>query len=436
MNSAVETLSPTLVRLTIDVPFDEIRPSLDAAYQRIGQSITVPGFRKGKVPAAIIDQRVGRAAVLDEALNEVLSRAYGEAIEANELKVLAQPEVDVTSFSDGEPLVFTAEVEVRPEIALPDYKGIVVSVDDAVADDADIDEQLEQLRSRFSTVTAVERAAASGDLITLDLSASHDGEAIEDASAAGLSYEVGSGDLIEGLDEAVVGLEAGGTATVTTELRSPEWAGKSVEVNVTVKSVRERTLPALDDEFAQMASEFDTLAELREQVAGQAAEVKKIEQALQARNLIGDELLSRADVPVPDGIVKAEVDQHLDGEGRADDDEHRAEVEGDVRKGVAQQFILDEIAKVEDVAVSEAELTDYLVRQASRYGMAPDQFVGEVVRANQVPMFVGEVVRGKAMAVVLEHAIITDASGRTVDLSALDADQGAPADGHAGHDHN
>jgi trigger factor len=422
VNSAVETLSPTRVRLTIEVPFEEVRPSLDAAYQRIGQQITVPGFRKGRVPAAIIDQRIGRAAVLDEALGDVINKAYGDAIEANELRVLAQPEVDVTSFEDGQSLSFTAEVEVRPDIELPDYKGIEVTVDDAEADDADVDAQLERLRDRFATVTPVERAAAEGDLVTLDLSASHDGEPIEDASATGLSYEVGSGELIEGLDEALAGLEAGGSAVVTTELRSPEWVGKEVQVTVTLGAVRERTLPALDDDFAQLASEFDTLAELRAQVAEQAAQIKRIEQALQARNLIGDKLLELVEIPVPEGIVEAEVNAHLEPEGRLEDDEHRAEVEADVRKAVAQQFLLDEIARAEDVQITEAELTDYLIRQSSRYGMQPDQFIGEVVRAGQVQSFVGEVVRGKAMAVVLENAAITDASGRPVDLKALDDD--------------
>jgi trigger factor len=432
VNSAVETLSPTRVRLTVDVPFDEVKPSLDAAYKRIGAAINVPGFRKGKVPAAVIDQRVGRAAVLDEALNDVISKAYADAVEENELRVLAQPDVDVTSFEDGQALSFTAEVDVRPEITLPEYKGIAVSVDDAEADEADVDEQLERLRARFGAVAPVERAAATGDLVTLDLAAAHEGEPIEDASASGLSYEVGSGDLVEGLDDAIVGLEAGGTAVVTTELRSPEWAGKQVDVTVTLKSVRERTLPALDDDFAQLASEFDTLAELRAQVAEQAAQLKKIEQALQARNVIAEKLLELAEIPVPEGIVKAEVDAHLEGEGRMDDDEHRAEVDVDVRRAVAQQFLLDEIAKAEDVQITEAELTDYLVRQSSRYGMQPDQFIGEVVRAGQVQSFVGEVIRGKAMAIVLENASITDASGNPVDLKALDGDIDA---GGADHDH-
>ena len=445
MNTAVETLSSTRVRLTIEVGIDEMAPSLDAAYKRIGQSINVPGFRKGKVPKAIIDQRVGRAAVLDEALNDVISNAYGDAVRDKELKVLGQPEVDVTTYADGEPLTFTAEVDVRPEITLPEYKGLAVEVDDADPSDEDVDSQVQRLRERFGSLTPVERAVQEGDFVTLDLSSAYEGEPIEEATAAGLSYEVGSGELVEGLDEAIVGVEAGGSAAITTRLRSGEWIDKDVEVTVEVKSVRERVLPALDDDFAQLASEFDTFVELRTQIADQTAELKKVEQALQARNKVADVLLELVDIPIPEGIVKAEVDQHLEGEGRLEDDEHRAEVDADVRKGVAQQFLLDDIAKAEALQVSEVELTDYLVRQSARYGMPPDQFVQEVVRAGQVPAFVGEVVRGKAMAFVLENAVITDASGRPVDLSALDGDvdgadgaelddDGEPDD-DAGHNH-
>jgi trigger factor len=434
VNSAVETLSPTRVRITIDVPFEEVKPSFDSAYKRIASQITVPGFRKGKVPAAVIDQRVGRAAVIDEAISEVINNAYADAIIENQLQVLASPEVDVTDYNDGEPLHFTAEVDVRPEITLPPYVGVEVTVDDAVASDEDIDAQLERLRERFGTVAPVERAAVDGDLVTIDLAAAHEGTAIDDASAAGLSYEIGSGDLIEGLDEALIGLEAGGEATVTTELRSPEWTGKDVEVTVTLKAVRERTLPALDDDFAQLASEFDTLAELREQVAQQAGQMKVLEQALQARNKIADHLIETAAVPVPESLVKAEVDAHLEPEGRLEDDEHRAEVDGDVRKSIAQQFLLDEIVKAEDLQINEEELTDYLVRQSSRYGMQPQQFINEVVRANQVQAFVGEVLRGKAMAYVLENAKITDASGNPVDLSSLDGDVDGDAHDHD-HDH-
>ncbi len=433
MNTAVETLSATRVKLSIEVAADEMKPSIDAAYKRIAAAINVPGFRKGKVPQAVIDQRVGREAVLDEALNDVISNAYADAVRDNELRVLGQPEVDIATFEDGQPLSFTAEVEVRPEIELPQYKGIAVTVADAQADDEDVDAQIERLRERFGSLKSVERAVEDGDFISIDLSSAYEGEPIEEATAAGLSYQVGSGDLLDGLDDAVIGLQAGGSNTMVTKLRAGEWMDKDVDVTVTVQSVRERILPELSDEFAQMASEFDTFDQLKVQIAEQTGELKKIEQALEARNLIGDALLEMVEIPIPEGIAKAEVDTHLEGEGRMNDDVHRAEVDADVRKSIAQQFLLDEIAKAEDVQASETELTEYLVRQASRYGMQPDQFVQEVIRAGQVASFVGEVVRGKAMALVLENANITDASGRAVDLKALDGD--SDDDSHEGHNH-
>jgi len=262
MNTAVETLSATRVKLSIEVAADEMKPSIDAAYKRIAAAINVPGFRKGKVPQAIIDQRVGREAVIDEAMNDVISNAYADAVRDNELRVLGQPEVDIAEFVDGQPLSFTAEVEVRPEITVPEYKGIAVSVDDVEASETDIEAQVERLRERFGSLKPVERAVEDGDFIVIDLSSAYEGEAIEEATAAGLSYQVGSGDLLDGLDDAIVGLEAGSSGTLTTRLRAGEWVDKDVEVTVEVKSVRERILPELNDEFAQMASEFDTFAEL------------------------------------------------------------------------------------------------------------------------------------------------------------------------------
>ncbi|HAM25091.1 MAG TPA: trigger factor [Actinobacteria bacterium] len=420
MDSSVDTLSPTRVKVSVQVPADEMQPSIEAAYDRISRSINVPGFRKGKVPRVVIDQRVGRAAVLDEALNDILNGALTEAVQTHDLKVIGQPKVDIDSFEDGQALSFTAEIDIRPEFDLPQYKGIAVTVDDAESDDADVEAQVLRLRERFGSLKSVERAVQDGDFLTIDLASALDGEPIEAATATGLSYQVGSGDLVEGLDEAVVGLAKDASAEFTTKLRAGEFADRDVQVTVTVTAVRERELPEADDNFAQMASEFDTFAELREQIAGQTAELKRIEQALQARAKVAEALLAAANIPVPEGIVQAEVDEHLESEGRMDDDTHRAEVDAEVRQSIAQQFLLDEIAKAEELQATEAELTDYLVRQAARYGMAPDQFVQEVVKAGQVPSFVGQVVRGKAMALVLENAVITDASGRPVDLKALD----------------
>ena len=425
MKSSVETLNPTRVRLTVEVPFEELKPSLDSAYKKIASQVSIPGFRKGRVPSAIIDQRVGRGVVLDEAVNEHLPKAYNAAVDEHKVKVLGQPDVDVTEFADGDQLTFTAEVDVRPEIELPDYQGIAVTVADADVTDADVAEQLEGLRSRFGSLSPVERAVEEGDFVTLDLSAAADGEPIDEATAAGLSYEVGSGQLLEGLDEAIVGRSAGDTATFQAPLRAGEYATKDVDVTVTVSAVKVRNLPALDDDFAQLASEFDTLDELTADLSTRLAGYKKLQQGVEARDHALDELLSRVEVPLPEALVAAQIEGHFeDGHG---DPGHREEFETQTRQGLKAQFVLDAIASKEELSVGEGELTEYIVRNAQRYGLTPDQFANEIVSSGQVPAVVGEVVRAKALALVLENAKVTDASGRIVDLQELQ-DEPLPAD--------
>ena len=431
MKSSVETLSPTRVRLTVEVPFEELAPSLDSAYKRIAAQISIPGFRKGRVPNVVIDQRVGRGVVLDEAVNEHLPRAYSAAVEEHKVQPLGQPEVDVTQFADGADLTFTAEVDVRPDIELPDYDGIPVQVDDADVTDADVDEQLQSLQRRFASLSPAERPAERGDFVTLDLSASVDGETVDDATATGLSYEVGSGELVEGVDDAVVGLSAGEQAAFRTSLQGGEHAGSEADVTVAVTAVRVRNLPDLDDDFAQLASEFDTLDELRSDLRTRLGSVKQLQQGVQARDKVLDTLLDSVDVPLPDRLVAAQVDGHFeDGHG---DSAHREEYEEQTRRALKSQFVLDAVAAKEELSVGEAELSEYIVRTAPRYGMSADQFAQEIVQAGQVSAIVGEVVRAKALAHVLENAKVTDASGRPVDLEELRgsaelAPQAAPAD--------
>ena len=418
MKSDVETLSPTRVRLTVEVPFDELKPSVSAAYQRIAASVNLPGFRKGKVPNSLIDQRIGRGAVLDEAVNEHLPAAYSQAVRDHEVVPLGQPEVDVTEFADGGDLKFTAEVDVRPTIELPDYNGLRIDVADAEVTEAQIDEQIDALRARFAKLTPVERAAQEGDFLSIDLSATRDGEALEDATMSNLSYELGSGNLVDGLDEKVVGLEAGGAATFTAPLRAGTAAGEDADITVTVKAVRERELPAADDDFAQLSSEFDTLAELRSDMAQRLGQIRLLEQGVEARDKVMDRLLELVDIPLPDSLVESQIESHFeDGHG---DEAHRAEVVAETRKQLTAQFLLDEIARKEELEAGQDELTEWLVRQAPRYGMAPDAFAQALVENGQVGMVVGEVTRAKALGLVLDHAEVVDASGRPVDLDALD----------------
>ncbi len=443
MKSAVETLNPTRVRLTVEVPFEELKPSLDAAYKKINQQVTVPGFRKGKIPARVIDQRFGRGAVLEEAINDALPKFYTDAVNEGELNVLGQPDVDITEFNDGDELKFTAEVDIRPVIEIPDYSGIEVTVDAVEVTEEDVDASIEQLRDRFASTSAVDRPAAEGDVVVVDLEASVDGEVLEDGVATGVSYTIGSGQLLDGIDEAVTGLEKGGSATFTSELKGGSAAGREAVVKVEVSDVQERELPALDDDFAQLASEFDTLEELRADSRKRLERVKSYDQATQAQEKVLDALIELTEVPIPEKLLKDEIesrvhnlehhqfpqlgltwDAFLEREGKTRE-EYDAELEAQSVKGIKTQFILDELVNKEKLSVNQEELTEHLMRRAATSGMTPDQFAQAVVEGGQVPVLVGEVARGKALAVVVEASKVVDTNGDEVDLSDDEEDEDA-----------
>ena len=418
MKSSVETLSPTRVRLDIEVEFAELKGHVDAAYKKVATQVNIPGFRKGKVPAAMIDQRVGRGTVIDEAINSALPEFYSKAAREHTVLVVGRPEVDIKEFIDHEKLHFTVEVDVRPEVTLPDFSKITIEVPDAVVTDSDIDEQIDELAKRFGTLTTVERAAKDGDFVTIDLMAKINGEEIDGGKASDISYEVGSNRMIDGLDATLVGLVAGDTKTFNTQLVG-QADGETGDVDVAVKVVKERILPEIDDAFAKLASEFDTLAELKADTATRLDRLKKMEQGAQARDLLLEKLITDLDIPVPDKLVEDEVNAHLEPEGRLEDAAHRAEVDLEVRTSIKSDFLLDSIVKAEAVEVNEMELTEYLVRQSQRYGMAPEQFAQELQKQGQIATLVAEVARSKALAGVLGRITIKDASGATIDLEAL-----------------
>ncbi|MFI1033851.1 trigger factor [Streptomyces sp. NPDC002623] len=439
MKSAVETLNPTRVRLSIEVPFEELKDSLDAAYKKINQQVTVKGFRKGKIPARVIDQRFGRGAVLEEAVNDALPKFYTEAVNEASIDVLGQPEVDITELKDGETLNFTAEVDVRPALELPeDFSSIEVEVDAVEVSDEDIDKSVEQLRERFASTSPVERAAEDGDVVTVDLEAKVDGEILEDGVASGVSYTIGSGELLDGIDDAVKGLEAGGEATFTSELKGGSAAGKEAEVTVKVTQVAARELPELDDEFAQLASEFDTLDELKADSRKRLENMKQYDQATQAQERVLEKLLELVEVPVPEKLLEDEIntrkhnlehhqlgqmgldlDKYLEIQGKTAE-EFETETREAAVKGIKTQFVLDELVKREKLNVNQEELTEHLMRRAASSGMSPDQFAQAVVEGGQVPLLVGEVARGKALATVVESATVKDTNGEVVDLDDED----------------
>ena len=435
MQSAVETLSPTRVRLTVDVPFDELKPELDKAYKSIGAQVKVQGFRPGKVPPRILDQRVGRGVVLEEAVQEALPRLYSEAVTETGVSPVGRPEVDVTKLDDGTELTFTAEVDVRPEFELPAYDSLAVTVDDVMVSDEDVTTQVDELRERFAKLTPVEREAADGDYVTLDLVATVGGEDVPGGTAQGLSYQLGAGDLLDGIDEAVTGKSAGDATTFTTTLVAGDYEGQAAEVAVTLQAVNERELPAADDTWAETTC-FATFQELQTDVRTRLTKMKALEQGVQARDKVLEALLATIDAPLPESVLEAELewrkqstteqlqragltlDQYLENEGKGEE-EFEQEVRDSATEAVKAQLVLDAIADKEELGVTDAELTDQVVRRAQRAGVSPDQFAQQVVSSGQLPGLVSEVRRGKALATVMEAATITDASGTAVDLDAL-----------------
>ena len=432
MKSTVEQLSPTRVRINVEVPFTELQPDFDRAYKELAKTVRLPGFRPGKAPAKLLEARVGREAMLEQVINEALPRHYGQAVTETDVRPLGQPDIQVTKKEYGQEVVFTAEVDVRPEFTLPDLSALKITVDPIQVSDEDVDAELQSLRARFGTLTGVERPAASGDFVSIDLSANIDGQDLPEASTKGLSHEVGSGQLVEGLDDAIVGLSAGESKTFTTTMAGGPQAGNEAEVTVTVGSVKERELPEPDDEFAQLASEFDTIDELRANLADQVSRVKRLQQAEEIRTATLDALLEQVDMPLPEAIVQTQVDstlhnalhglnhdeakfaEELEKQGKSRE-EFDADTRANAEKAIKTQLVLDALADDLDIQVSQQDITERLVLTSQQYGIEPQQLLGYMQQNNQLPAMFADVRRGLTIAEVVEAATVTDTDGNTVD---------------------
>lgn len=431
--TTAEKLTPTRTKMSVKVTLDELEPYLKQAYKTISNQVSIPGFRKGKVPAPIIDQRVGREAVVQEAVNASLDDFYQTALAETEERPMGRPTADVAAWPDAKDpkseLELVFEVEVRPEFTLPDYEGLELVVENAEINESAVDAELVKLQERFGTLVTVDRAAATGDFVELDLTARIDGNEVDQAN--GISYEVGAGNLLEGTDEAIETLTAGETTTFASQLLGGEYEGQDAEVEVTLTAVKERELPTPDDEFAQLASEFDTISELRESLKDQVTRAAVFAQGQQARDLFTETLIEKADIPVSEELVEEEVSRHLEGEGRLEDDEHRAEVRVSSEKQIQLQLLLDAIVEAESVTPTQNELSQYIFQSAQQYGMEPTEFLQAISQGNQMGVILGEVTRNKAMAVALSKTTVVDKSGNPVDLSeftAVDAEVEAEAE--------
>jgi trigger factor len=423
VKTTVDQLSPTRVKLSISVTPEELRPSIDHAYSHIAESVNIPGFRKGKVPPPIIDQRVGREEVLNHAVSDGLDKFYRLAVEEQKIKPLGRPEADIKALPSTKDftgdLEVVVEVDVRPDFTIPNLEGLELVVDPIEVADEDVETELTALLERFGTLVTVDRPAKTGDFAQIDLVAKIGGNEVDTANA--ISYEVGSGDLIDGIDEALDGLSADETTVFESKLLGGDNEGESAEITVKLLAVKERELPTADDDFAQIASQFDTIAELKEDIRGQIERSKVFGQGAQARDQVVDKLLEGLEIPVPEQLVLDEVHRHLENENRLEDAEHRAEVTESSEKTFRSQILLDSIAEAQEVKVSQNELTQYLVQGAAQYNMEPGEFIKVLDENGQIPGMIGEVARGKALATVLAKAKVVDTAGKAVDISPFTA---------------
>ena len=446
MKTDVEELSPTRVKLTIEVPFEELKSSVDRAYREVARQVRIPGFRPGRVPPRVIDQRIGRGAVLEQAVQEAVPQLYGKALEENDVFALGQPAVEITKLDDGKELAFTAEVDVRPKFDVPDIDGMPVTVENADVDPDQVEEYIGSLRERFASLKGADRPVETGDFVSIDLSAEVDGTAVEDAQASGISYEVGSGRMLDGLDEALVGMSVGESKTFPALLAGGELAGKLADVTVKVDSVKVKELPELDDDFAQSASEFDTLGELRAGTRKQLENMRRAGQAGQARERALDALLARVDIPLPEDLVNHEIasrersltdrlersgntmDEYLEATNQSAE-ELDTQFAEDARRSVKAGFILDKLATQEELGVDQDELAAYVTEQAYRMGVSPDRLAKELSERGQLASVAADVLRGKALTLLAERATVTDEAGRPVDVKEAVAAADAEADG-------
>jgi trigger factor len=440
--STVEQLSPTRVKITVEVPFADLKPSMDQAYAEVAKSVNIPGFRRGKVPPVVIDQRFGRGVIIQEAFNNSWQNFYGAAVTENKLSPLAQPDVEVTKLEDGDVIEFIAEVDVRPEFDLPNFSTLQAQVDALDVPDTLVDSQVDVLRNRFGSRETVERPAAHGDIVTISLVASRDGEPLADATATDVEYTIGSGQMLDGLDEAVIGLSASESATFSSTLVSGPLKDEEADIEVTVSKVQKAELPETDDAFAQEASEFDTMEELRDNIKERLIRMARLEQASQARDAVLETLIGQVDVQVPEHLLNSEIDarrkqiteqlaqagmtveQYLaDIAEDQTEDEFWADLESRGEQALRAQIILDKAAEERAIDVDQNDLTQHILRKAQSEGVAPQQIADHLQEhPHHIEEYVLEIRRGKALAMIVESATVTDSNDSIVPLANLHED--------------
>lgn len=462
MKTSVERVDEVSVKLTVTVEPKKVKQAMDRAAREMAKNVNIPGFRPGKAPRRLIEQRFGEGSIAQQALESSLSGWYVEALETEELHPVAQPEVDVDKFDEADGCEFTADIQVRPVFELPPHEGLDLTFPDWDVADADVTAQVDELRGRFAEVDEVERACANGDFCTIDLDVSVDGEKIEDARVEDALYEVGSGGVTPSLDEAILGHSAGDVFSYTDTLPDgfPEHPGAEAEFTITVKDVREKTLPELDDDFAITASEFETIEELQADVRRNLLRRSISEAQQTVRDQLLEAYLVTVETPLPPAMLSEFVDQRrasvqaqaeqfgmeldalLEAQGHSRE-QWETEAMENAQLTVKGQLVLDALAEKLEIDVTPQDLDFEIFRHSQMQGKTPEEIAQQIVQNNAVGTLAGDALRRKAITAMLESANIDGGPsddvlielGMKMSPEELAAAEDAAAAEHAGHDH-
>lgn len=426
MNASVSELADSRVRIDAEVDAGDLSKRMQRTARALAQDMKLPGFRKGKVPAEMVIQRIGREAVLEETLRASLPEWYERALLDTGVNPVGEPKLDVPAMPDeGEPLRFSIEVAVRPPAQIGDYKGLEVGrAEPEVPGDA-VNAELERLREGFASLKPVEREAVAGDYLLVDYRGSSEGEAIEGADARDFLLELGAEGLLEGFDEALAGSKAGEERTA--EIRFPDeyepehLAGKNGSFEITVKEVREKELPELDDEFAAEASEFETLDELRADISDKLRAALDNQAGEQFREAAVDAVVAEATVDVPDDVMTARatemwerIERSLQARGVAPEsylqmqnrsrDEVIADAKPDAEQQIKREAVLVAVADAEGVEIADAELVDSLRHAAEHEGVEPEVLLERMRSAGRDALLYEDLRLRKAADVIVDSA--------------------------------
>lgn len=431
MKTSLEQLEPTKVKLTVEVEPARVQRAFDQAARHLSQDIQLPGFRKGKVPRRLLESKIGKGAIAQHAMEDFLGEFYAEAVQTEDVRPVAPPELDLQHFDEEDGCAFEATIQVRPEIELPDHEGISVTFPDHEVTDADVEEQLEQMRERFAEVEEVDRAARRGDYVTIDLTVRKEGEVIEDATAEDAMYEVGSGGVTPKLDEELPGSVAGQTLTYVDELPEdyPEYGGQKVEFTVEIKDVRAKELPPLDDDFAMTASEFDTIDELREDIRRNLRQRRMGEARQTLRSQILEAYLALVDVPLPEAMVEDEAESRLqqirdqaeqyglsfeelvEMQG-GDPEELTANIHEQSAESVKARLVLEALAEQLDIEAEVPDLEQEIMRHAYQRNVDPSELARAIDEQGSMGVLAGDVIRRKTLDLLVEAAEVEGAPSR------------------------